>query len=151
MFLSANASQSTCYALKKDETSVTTTLKINQCCLLQTEEMVQDPVSRVVCITNEHNSWETCTCCFEKTTHPVNMVDGKLKTMNGASVCCNQECLLLRSKKTPSNKSLSICLTHQFIWLVRSVLRYKNISQSNTDFQEFVGAFLAQSLPRPAA
>lgn len=113
--LSANASKLTCYALTKDETSTTTTLKINQCSLFQTEEMVQDPVSRVVCITNEHSSWKTCACCFEKTIRPVNMVDGKLRTMNGVSVCCNQECLLLRSRKVLSSKRLSICLALRFI------------------------------------
>ncbi|CAO0797250.1 unnamed protein product [Mucor circinelloides] len=78
-----------------------------------------------VFITDEHNSSQICVYCFEKTTHPVKMVNGKLKTMNGTSACCSPACLLARSKKIPSGKRHSICLAHRFIWLVHSAPPYR--------------------------
>lgn len=51
-----------------------------------------------VCITNEHNTSQTCVFCFQKTDHPQKVFSKKgaiaLKTVNGASVCNNNECIL---------------------------------------------------------
>ena len=43
-------------------------------------------------ITNEYNSSQTCLFCYSKLSHPVGVVAGKIKTVNGSFVCLNQKC-----------------------------------------------------------
>lgn len=47
-------------------------------------------------ITNEYNSSQTCVFCYRKTTHPIQIVGDKLKTINGTSVCSHRNCVLNR-------------------------------------------------------
>ncbi|KAL9558499.1 hypothetical protein PS6_001256, partial [Mucor atramentarius] len=90
------------------------------------------------------------------TTHPVKMVNGKLKTMNGTFVCCSPACLLAISKRPHQARGtqsvLLIGLSGLSTVLSRTAfpaLNPKNIRQSNTDFQEFAGFFFNRNLPRP--
>ncbi|KAI8355717.1 hypothetical protein BD560DRAFT_426601 [Blakeslea trispora] len=57
-----------------------------------------------VCITNEHNTSQVCVFCFEKTSHPLRIVekDGResLKTINGTSICSNKACVLNLAKQS---------------------------------------------------
>ncbi|KAI9264005.1 hypothetical protein EDC94DRAFT_517570, partial [Helicostylum pulchrum] len=66
-----------------------------------------------VCITNEHNTSQTCPFCFGKLFHPARTSynrSGKKKTksVNGSFVCYNQECVsVLASKNTHGRDFLS--------------------------------------------
>lgn len=58
-----------------------------------------------VCITNEHNTSQTCLFCFEKLFHPITTWinkagQKKIKSVNGSFICYNQRmCLSTCSKK----------------------------------------------------
>ncbi|KAL0137307.1 hypothetical protein V8B55DRAFT_1578093 [Mucor lusitanicus] len=110
-----------------------------------------------VCVTNEYHSSQTCPYCFQKTTHPVRLVNGKLITINGTSVCCNPNCLLVRSGRShqPRDSLSALVIGLSGLCTVLSgttfpALDPKRISHFNTDFQQFAGSFLTRNLPRPA-
>ncbi|KAI9266331.1 hypothetical protein EDC94DRAFT_497948, partial [Helicostylum pulchrum] len=51
-----------------------------------------------VCITNEHNTFQTCPFCFGKLFHPTRTSYNKsgkikIKSVNGSFICYNQECV----------------------------------------------------------
>ncbi|KAI8073680.1 hypothetical protein BDF21DRAFT_445466 [Thamnidium elegans] len=56
-----------------------------------------------VCITNEHNSSQTCIFCFKKLFHPISTTTTnsgtKKKPVNGAFVCYNEECVAVKAGK----------------------------------------------------
>lgn len=105
-----------------------------------------------VCITNEFNTSQACAFCFEKITHPVKMVNGKLKTINGTSVCSNSKCLLVINKRShqPRDSQSALLIGLSGLCTILSARttypalnpKNQNISQSDTDFQTFASTFL---------
>ncbi len=82
-----------------------------------------------VCITNEHNTSQTCTYCFGKLTHPIRRIEenGKLylKSVNGAVVRNNKNCLLSKKSSThkgrDANVPVNLLLVKVFVVVVELV------------------------------
>ncbi|ORE00835.1 hypothetical protein BCV72DRAFT_324767 [Rhizopus microsporus var. microsporus] len=62
-----------------------------------------------VCITNEHNTSQTCLFCFKKLQHPLRVTGNvKLKIVSGTFQCINLECTsVLADMATHARDSLS--------------------------------------------
>ncbi|KAI7893824.1 uncharacterized protein EV154DRAFT_460263 [Mucor mucedo] len=109
-----------------------------------------------VCITNEHNTSQTCLFRFSKTSHPNRIVEenGKtiVKPVNGTSMCYNPECISVRNghshKGRDSLSSLAIGLTGLANLLFKTTFPAfnPNISQFNTDFNHSARAFLNRNV-----
>ncbi|ORE06554.1 hypothetical protein BCV72DRAFT_207244, partial [Rhizopus microsporus var. microsporus] len=63
-----------------------------------------------VCITNEHNTSQTCLFCFKKLQHPLRATRNvKLNVVNGTFQCINPVCpSVLADKATHARDSLSV-------------------------------------------
>lgn len=113
-----------------------------------------------ICITNEHNTSQTCLFCFSKTSHPFRKttLNGKtiIKSVNGTSMCYNQDCISVRNghshKGRDALSALAIGLTGLASLLLGTPFPAfdPNISQFNTDFPNLARAFLNRNASGPA-
>ncbi|KAI8091641.1 hypothetical protein BDF21DRAFT_376460 [Thamnidium elegans] len=115
-----------------------------------------------VCITNEHNSSQTCIFCFKKLFHPISTTTTnsrtKKKSVDGAFVCYNEECVAVKSGKATHGRdalsSLTIGLSGLAMLLfgVTFPVFSSKASQFNTEqFNNKTVAFLKRSATQPTA
>ncbi|KAI9480331.1 MAG: hypothetical protein EXX96DRAFT_481019 [Benjaminiella poitrasii] len=57
-----------------------------------------------VCLTNEHNSNQTCIFCFKKILYPVAVVMKNNRTNRGSFLCVNPDCVSVRSSMTTHSR-----------------------------------------------
>ncbi|CEG79069.1 hypothetical protein RMATCC62417_13582 [Rhizopus microsporus] len=113
-----------------------------------------------VCITNEHNTSQTCIYCFNKLSHPVRTVHrngaSRLRTVNGAFVCENPSCVSVQAKKAVKRRDTMSAMAIGLSGLA-TLLFGENfpqfdpiVSQSNTDkFKANATSFFSANEDRP--
>lgn len=116
-----------------------------------------------VCITNEHNTSQTCLFCFQKLSHPLKVVTRKGKqqvnTVKGTFVCNNKACILHTIASTHKGRdsvsALAIGISGAATVILQSPFPTfdpnSSTSQSNTGkFNEIAEVFFTRIASRPA-
>ena len=114
-----------------------------------------------VCITNEHNTSQTCIYRFNKLSHPVRTIHrngaSQLRTINGAFVYDNPSCVSVQAKKAVKRRdtlsAMVIGLSDLTTFLFGATLPPfdPKVSQSNTNkFKTNAASFFTANEDRPA-
>lgn len=105
-----------------------------------------------VCITNERNISQTCGYCFHKTTHPLVVNNGKLKSINRTSIYVNPECVLVQYGRSHQARDSLFAFLIGLSGLCNvisgttfpSLNPKRSIGHYDTDFTTFAGLFITK-------